>query len=377
MTPKQRVLTALRHEEPDFVPIGEFAIDYPAFEAVLGRPTFWRGHFKTTKALWEGRRDEVVESMIRDVIEFYHKTDQDIIPVSLVPSRNKEIVPWEEIAPMTFRDPRGDVYRVSEKSQWLMRIKYAEPAREYSVEDFPLPTKFTEPDESEWELVRAVVKEFGGTHFIVARSGDGTFPLIGGMERGLILIAEHPEIAEAAAKAAVARTMHMDSLWAKEGVDGLCPGEDYADSRGPLVSPRVVRERFFPSMAAHVAHAHSLGLPVLKHACGNNWKIMDMLVEAGYDAYQSIQESATMDIIRLKREYGDKITLWGGVGTETLIAGSTEDVRNEVRRAVRHCAPGGGFLLGSSHSILIGAQPDNYLAMLDEARKAGRYPVTI
>jgi uroporphyrinogen-III decarboxylase len=190
-------------------------------------------------------------------------------------------------------------------------------------------------------------------------------------------MADAPEIPEAAARAAVARTVFMDGLWAREGVDGLCPGEDYADSRGPLVSPRVIRERLLPGMRTHVEAAHAKGLPVLKHACGNNWKIMDILLEAGYDAYQSIQESATMDITQLKREYGDRITLWGGVNTETLIAGTPDDIRGEVRRAIKHCAPGGGFILGSSHSILIGAQYPNYMAMLDEARKAGRAATSI
>lgn len=69
MTPKERVWAALRHEEPDRVPLAEFAIDYPVIEAILGRETFCRGHFKEVKAYWEGRRDEVVESYKRDVWE--------------------------------------------------------------------------------------------------------------------------------------------------------------------------------------------------------------------------------------------------------------------------------------------------------------------
>ena len=375
MNPKERVRTALQHEEPDYVPIGEFGIDYPMYEAVLGRPSFWRGHFKTTKALWEGRRDEVVESMIADVIEFYHKTDQDLIPVGMVPSKYKPIEPMKEIGPRTYEDTNGDIYQVAPKSEWLICVKRGNPEREYTVEDFPIRTEFPEPDDSQWELVRAVVREFGKTHFILARSGDGTFPLPGGMERGLMLVAEAPEVIEQAAKAAIAHTIAMDRLWVREGVDGLCPGEDYADSRGPLVSPAVIRERLLPAMRAHVEAAHKLGVPILKHACGNNWRIMDILVEAGYDAYQSIQESATMDITRLKREYGDRIALWGGVNTETLVAGTSEDIRAEVRRAVRHVAPGGGFILGTSHTVLVGAKYDNYMAMLDEARKVGKYPM--
>lgn len=377
MTPKERVRRALAHQEPDTVPIGEFAIDYPTFEAVLGRPSFWRGHFKTQKALWEGRRDEVVQSQIADAIEFFHRTDQDLIMVNLVPSKNHQTKPWKQLDAETYEDPHGDVYRISPKSEWLWCIQRKDPWPEYTVDDFPMPDSFGEPDDSSWELVRAIMKEFGETHFIAARSGDGTFPMPGGMERGLVLLHEQPEVVRRAAEAEMARTVHMDRLWAREGVDGLCPGTDYSDTRGPLVAPQVIQELFFPLMRRHCEAAHELGLPVLKHACGNNWRLMDMLVDAGYDAYQAVQETATMDLARLKREYGARITLWGGVNTETLISGTPEDIREEVRRAVRCAGPGGGFILGTSHSVLVGAQPDNYLAMLDEARRAGKYPVQV
>jgi uroporphyrinogen decarboxylase len=377
MTPKERVNRALAHQEPDMVPIGEFAIDYPMFEAVLGRPTWWRGHFKTQKALWEGRRDEVVESQIADAIEFFHKTDQDLISVNLVPSKNHPVEPWKQLDSETYEDPKGDKYRISPKSEWLWCIERKDPWPEYSVDDFPMPETFGEPDDSSWELVRAIVKEFGDTHFICARSGDGTFPLMGGMERGLVLMHEQPEVVQAAAEADMARTIHMDRLWAREGADGLCPGTDYADTRGPLVSPQLIEDRFFPLMRKHCEAAHAVGLPVLKHACGNNWRLMDMLIDAGYDAYQAIQETASMDLGRLKKEYGSKITLWGGVNTETLLAGTPDEIREEVRRAVRLAGPGGGLILGTSHSVLVGARYDNYMAMLDEARRVGSYPIEV
>ena len=62
MTSKERVLKAIRHEVPDRVPTGEWGIDHDHVSRILGRPTFWRNRRETTLALWEGRRDEVVES---------------------------------------------------------------------------------------------------------------------------------------------------------------------------------------------------------------------------------------------------------------------------------------------------------------------------
>lgn len=75
MISKQRVIAELEHREPDRVPTGEFATDYPIIEQLLGGETFWRGKAKMIKALWEGRRHEVVESQKRDIAEFTLKLE--------------------------------------------------------------------------------------------------------------------------------------------------------------------------------------------------------------------------------------------------------------------------------------------------------------
>ena len=335
-------------------------------------PRFWRARFHADVAYWEGRRDEVVETMIADVIEFYRKVPHDVIPVVLVPPKGYHPEPLKQTGPNSYEDKSGAVYKVATTGH-LMKVSPKDSWREYALDDFPLPEGPPERDESQWELVRAIVREFGDTHFIVARSGDGTFPLIGGMERGMILIHEQPEVARQAARASTMKTMWSDEQWVEAGIDGLAPGNDYCDTRGPMVAPEVIRELFFPFMKEHADHAHKLGVPMLKHACGNNWKIMDQLLDAGYDAYQAIQGSATMDIVKLKALYGDRLTLWGGVDTELMIEGTVEDTIAETRRILKACAPGGGFIMGSSHSILTGVKPENYLALVETTEKEGWY----
>ena len=98
-------------------------------------------------------------------------------------------------------------------------------------------------------------------------------------------------------------------------------------------------------------------------------ELLDDFIEIGYDAYQSIQGTAGMDICAVKRSHGDRITLWGGVAVEHIIAGTAEQVREDVRRAMGCAKPGGRFILGSSHSIAVGSNYENFMAMLDEHRK--------
>lgn len=94
--------------------------------------------------------------------------------------------------------------------------------------------------------------------------------------------------------------------------------------------------------------------------------LMDMFIEGGIDYYQSLQTTAGMDIDVLKEKFGDHLTFWGGIPLENLIDGTPEDVRPDVREAMRKGAPGGGFILGPSHSIAYGTQYDNFMALLDE-----------
>jgi uroporphyrinogen decarboxylase len=371
VTPKQRVIAALNHRQPDRVPMGEFAFDHKIIEHYTGKPSYWRpfSNAKAQIALWEGKRDMVVESWKEAIVFLAERLEHDILAVQLAPSRHKPIEAPRQIAPDTWVAADGNVLKFSPQTE-AIRPVHDGPANlpNYSEADFPL-TDFQEPDESEWELVRFAVQRYGRTHFIAARSGDGTLALPGGMENALVLMAEKPGVIAAAIAQASHEALQMDRLWAREGVDGLAPGADYAMNAGLLFSPKLFERLCYPAICRQTALARQLGLYTLKHACGNNWAIMDYLVDGGYDAYQSIQASATMDICKLKDRYGDRITLWGGVQVETLVRGTPADVRQEVIRAIRHCAPGGGFILGASHSIVNATKPANYDAFLEAWRE--------
>jgi uroporphyrinogen decarboxylase len=130
----------------------------------------------------------------------------------------------------------------------------------------------------------------------------------------------------------------------------------------------------YPWHKAQVAEAHRLGLKVLKHCCGHVWPIIDELAEV-YDAYEAIQASGGMDIGKLKERVGDQICLWGGIWHEHLVLGTPEDIRNDARYAFEHAAPGGGYIMGSSHSLAVGASRENILTMKRCRDEWGTYPI--
>lgn len=377
MTSKERVIAALNHTEPDRVPMGEFAFDHKLIEHYTGKPSYWRpfSNAKAQIAIWQGRRDEVVESWKEAVVFLAEKLEHDIIPVQLAPSKYKPIVAPRQISPDTWQDDNGNQWKYSAQTEAILRVHRPVGERDYTEADFPLRDA-PEPDDSEWELVRFAIERYGKTHFILARSDDGSWEWPGGMENGMMLLLDKPQVIGAAIRSLTHYAIQTDRMFAREGCHGLAPAVDYASSKSALFDPKYFRELSVPNIKLQTAAAHKLGLYVLKHACGNNWSFMDLFVEAGYDAYQSIQESATMDICELKRRFGASMALWGGVQVETLVRGTPDQIRAEVLRAIKNAAPGGGFLLGTSHSVVNATHPENYNAMLEAWREYRNYPLT-
>ncbi len=164
-----------------------------------------------------------------------------------------------------------------------------------------------------------------------------------------------------------------DDAWLHPDSDAVLWGADFGFKTGPFISPAMFREMFLKANKERVKQVHRRGKRVMKHCCGNVWSLMDMFLEIGYDAYQSIQTSASMDIKKVKERYGDRLTLWGGVDLEHLVHGTPEEVRQDVRRAMSCAKKGGRFILGASHSIAVGTKYDNYMAMLDEYWKHCQY----
>lgn len=141
---------------------------------------------------------------------------------------------------------------------------------------------------------------------------------------------------------------------------------DMAGTNGPLVSPSMFRELCFPYYKERIQHIKQYVPQVILHNCGNNLPIMDMLVDGGIDAYESIQTNSAMSVETLIKGYGGRLCVWGAVALEWLIDGTPDDARREVHRCFEDAKDAPGFILGPSHSIAFGTKYDNFMAMLDE-----------
>jgi hypothetical protein len=382
MLPKERVYAALEHREPDRIPWGEHSIDYNVYEDILGRETLVQAKMRTTQAYWDGRRDEVVESYKRDRLDLIRALEMDIVFVSAVPPKDYRPEPMERLDEETYRDEEGHLYHVSSTTHDLMPYKrnveaYVPPTLESVQEEIDRLEEepVGEPTDSEWEFVRHAVGEMGDTHFVMLLCGDVAFPGFGATEEEFWMnLLLEPEICRKIAERQGKRLLRQIPLFAQLGVDGIMPCGDLGSSAGMLASPRIYREMVYPWNKAMADEAHRHGLKILKHCCGHTWPVIEELAEI-YDAYEGIQASAGMDIRRLKERVGDRLCLWGGIWHEHIILGTPQDIRADARYAFEYAAPGGGYIMGSTHSLAVDARVQNILEMKRCRDEWGVYPI--
>jgi uroporphyrinogen decarboxylase len=375
MLPKERMIAAFEHREPDRVPIGEQGVDWEVTDRALGVKTLYRAKWRTYTALWEGRRDEIAESHSRDLIGLTRKFEWDFVVVPTVPAKKASYSRPEMLEEYVWRDERGRVWHYSPESGGHAMAFEFPPL---TIDDLPDPDAPVSIEESQFEAIEKVVKELGGTHFVFARVNDGTFPWEEtiGMSAFLEKMITEPEFVHRAAAAYTKRSVEAIKVAAQTGVDGILTGTDYCDNRGPLMGPRLFHEFVYPYLAQTAKAAHDAGLYFVKHSDGDQWPILDDYVAAGLDGWQGIQPRIGMDLKLLKERYGDKMTFIGGVNCETLTDGTPEQIEEEVRYAIRHAAPGGGLAICSGNTLMPGTKYENYLAMVEANRKYGVYPIS-
>ena len=117
------------------------------------------------------------------------------------------------------------------------------------------------------------------------------------------------------------RELDMECVWLSD---------DYGSQRELLISPEHWRTFVAPRLLRLVEAVRLRGLHFVLHSDGNIAEVLPDIVDMGVDLLNPVQPEC-MDVHRIKKEYGSRITLWGGYGTQgTLMFGTPAEVRREV-----------------------------------------------
>jgi uroporphyrinogen decarboxylase len=368
-----RMNKALRHEEPDRVPVSDF---------------FW-GSFL------ERWREEKGLPADTDIYAYY-----DLDWIVTIPNMDPHIKPFE-----TIKETDEDVV-VRTGFETIIRKKFADPMPEWLGFDTDTIEKveafeFDDP----WDERRF----FSGGDNQIAGVGDGfvrdsppwietvkslypDFPVYGsqceanenltrivGPQNLLLWIGLYPE--------RFGRFIERTNEWALELVkaqieaaDGLLDGMviwgDVAYRKDLFFSPDYWRRYYKPGLKAMVDVCHEHGLPVIYHGCGNVQRIFEDYIEIGIDGYNPLEAKAGLDVVDLRRKYGHQMAFCGNMNVIEWADCTPEELRGIVLRKL-NAAKGGGLIFQSDHSVPSNVSAENFEYVVNLVREYGQYPLDL
>ena len=272
-----------------------------------------------------------------------------------------------------FMDGWGMVVR-----RWARREGVPEVLRPAIREREELDTYFEDPDNEEryrglTESIDRIHKRGLAAFFTMSEHWGGLYHIFG-LKNLLRLVHARPGLVRETVRRL---SRHYDAVIAnvlEEDIDGLWAFGDLAANGGPFISPRNYASLFSRAHRSLFRQVISRDLPVIFHSDGDLRLLIPHMLKEGITAIQPLDAFAGMDVLELKEKYGDRLAFMGNIPNKTVLPHGTPDqVVEEVKRKLA-AGQGGGYILGSSHSIAGDVPPENFEAMLAAGRKFGRYP---
>lgn len=399
MTPRERVLTALKHKEPDVLPwdlggmrsTGIMAIAYANLRRALKLP------FDSIKVYDVGQQLAWVDEDIRRIFGI------DVIALDTEKVLADHFYGWR---PYTLPDKERTNalipanYRVEEMEDGS-RLLFADgtaigkmPSEGFYFDGLyhPLEKAETVKDIEKWEpgtfsqeVLSALRKEaknlYENTDYAIMGSFGGNIveggqALMGWENFMSALLANRP-LAEALIEKMVEGHLRNLELYLEavgDYIQIIQMGDDLGTQNGPMLSPRLYKELIFPAHKRIYEYVHRKAphIYVFLHSCGGIYELIPYLIEAGVDILNPVQTSAVnMEPEKLKKEFGKDIVFWGG-GCDTqriLPFASPEEVKEHIRERIAIFAPGGGFVFCQVHNIQANVPVENIIALLETVRE--------
>ena len=189
-----------------------------------------------------------------------------------------------------------------------------------------------------------------------------------GFEETLVDCVAEPDFYEELLERMTELTLGLVAECADIPADAVMMGDDWGDQRGVLIGPERWRRLFKPRYKRIFDATHDQGKLAVMHCCGSAADILGDVVEIGLDVIESVQpEAARMNPYALKESWGDRITFWGGLGSQSTIPfGTPAEIRAEIRRLRREMSTGGGYILAPAKPIRTETPTENAVAVVEE-----------
>ena len=373
MTSRQRVLSALRHEEPDHVPFdmgstqvtGITAVAYRNLRAYSGLPA--------------------AEPVMCDVIQQLALPQDDIVERLRIDVRG--------LYPLNSHN--WNISQVDAGEYWAYRDEWGithhfpkEDGLYYTMIQSPLGGATASPAEiagHAWPNTADPQRIAGLRETATRYRAQGKAVMIKGVMAGIFEMAQRIRgmenclvdlLADEVSTSALFDTLLRLKLdfWEMalpqlaDVVDVVSEADDYGSQASQLMSPALFRKVMKPRLEILFGRIKELApsASLFFHSCGNVRELLPDLIEVGVDILNPVHITATgMEPTALKRDFGDDLVFWGGgVDTQDVLPhGTPAMVRDDVRRNVEALATGGGYVFNTIHNIQADVRPENIMAM--------------
>ncbi len=369
----ERLHKALRHQEPDRVPISDF---------------FWGGFIQR----W---RKEL--NLPADANPYYH---YDLDFIVTVPNMDPWIRSFETLSEsaeeVVVKTGFGATMRkrfdlpMPEMAAW--EIDSFEKLQTVQFDDPRDRRRFFEAGDNQIAGVGDGFQRNSPPWIDTVRSLHPDFPVFGsmievsecltrliGQENTMMWMGESPEEMGEAINRLGAHYLECAKAEIDAGqglLDGFLIWGDVAYKKSTFMAPDYWRRYFKPWVGKIIAYAHAHGLPVIYHGCGNVHAIFQDYIDIGLDGYNPLEVKAGMDVLDLRRRYGHRIGFCGNSDMQIWETGDKEKIRREVMRKL-NAARGGGYVFMSDHSVASDVSGLTYDYIVKLVRQYGKYPIDL
>ncbi len=387
---KERILTAMNHEEPDQVPVMGLIMDPATVNGILGKkPTDFVGLLQkpmlgypikallNTNWFWNNMYSGNTAGALEGAIKLGFDANWTIYALMKLWKDTQSSCGW------SWYDPFGRVWDLSADANGNIAVNYSRPLCD--TED-----KWEQWIQEKKPLFDDMITNIASFHKKLNRYSDRIYP-IGYAAPGIFenswqpigfvnftkYVYQKPEFVK---KIIDFHTeLYLKSLDAvmQSGIEVVLGGDDLGQKTGPMMRPELIEKLLGESYRRVAQFVHERKRKFVFHCCGNIYALLDKFVEWGFDGIITMEPTAGMELGRVREHVGHKLVLIGNLDVSYLMVKGTQlEVEDAVKKAIRDAAKGGGYILSTSHSHPT-VDPVKLKWMVDAAHKYGKYPINM
>jgi uroporphyrinogen decarboxylase len=380
MTPRQRVLTALYHEEPDTVPTALGGGPYGIVDDLYLRLVKLLNLGEPVAPFRGGHNISYMDDRLLEKLS----TDLRYCWPGLLP--NSPIIAG--VDEDTFYDSYGQAWKRALPYYYAADGILKEASRLDDIDRFVRWPDLSDPRWTAGVAERAQSLHEQSDYFVVMRmvASHGPFQTacdLRGTETFLMDMALRPEFAQTLLDKVTVVLEGLLKLAMQAGGEYFdmieLPGDDYAGNTSTIISPVMFRTFIKPCIErlVKVVKEHNPDSKVMLHSDGAIANLLPDIIALGVDVIHPLEPLPAMDLVAVKEKFGNQVSFLGGIDISHAMPGSRENIIAEAKRRIAQLAPGGGYILAPSNHLQADVPAENVVTLFESARQFGKYPFQV